>query len=88
MARVDGRKIVVVATGATVACLAVFQIYLPYFADRDKLRGMSEEEDMPAAARREMERQIRIDQATSQQQPPPQQQQAASSGSMWKNMKK
>mmetsp|Transcript_30656 Transcript_30656/g.50648 ORF Transcript_30656/g.50648 Transcript_30656/m.50648 type:complete len:80 (-) Transcript_30656:110-349(-) len=79
MARVDGRKIVGIATVATVSVVGFAQIYLPFWADRDKIRGMAEEEDMPAAAKREMEKQIK------QQQQQHEQQQA---GSMWKNMKK
>ena len=34
--------------------IGVAQIYLPYYADRDKLRGLFEE-DMSQKARREME---------------------------------
>ena len=48
MVRTDGRKIVVIATVATVSFVGFAQIYLPYWADRDKIRGMAEEEDMPA----------------------------------------
>lgn len=76
MPRVDGRKIVAIATLSTVSVVGFAQIYLPFWADRDKIRGMAEEEDMPAAARREMER--AMEQERQQQQ----------AGSMWKNMKK
>jgi hypothetical protein len=55
MPRADGRRIVMVATGVTVSVVAFAQIYLPFFADRDKIRGMDEEADMPAAAKREMQ---------------------------------
>jgi hypothetical protein len=44
-AKVDGRKIVVVAVTAVVAATGIGTIYLPYFADRDKLRGLNEEAD-------------------------------------------
>ena len=54
MDRTDGRKIVVIATLATVSFVGFAQIYLPYWADRDKIRGLSEEEDMPAAATRQI----------------------------------
>jgi hypothetical protein len=54
MARTDGRKIVAIATVATVSFVGFAQIYLPYWADRDKIRGMAEEADMPAAAKRQM----------------------------------
>jgi hypothetical protein len=55
MPRTDGKKIVALAFGATTLAIGIGQIYLPYIADRDKLRGLFEEEDMPAQARREME---------------------------------
>ena len=56
MSRTDGRKGVAVATAGIAAIIGFAQIYLPYWADRDKIRGLSEEEDMPAAAKREMQR--------------------------------
>ena len=56
MSRTDGRKIVAVATAGMVGVLGFAQLYLPYYADRDKIRGLSEEEDMPPAAREEMRR--------------------------------
>lgn len=37
-----------------VLVIGIAQIYLPYYADRDKLRGLFEE-DMSQKARREME---------------------------------
>eukprot|EP00568_Trieres_chinensis_P003958 CAMPEP_0183291234 /NCGR_PEP_ID=MMETSP0160_2-20130417/720_1 /TAXON_ID=2839 ORGANISM="Odontella Sinensis, Strain Grunow 1884" /NCGR_SAMPLE_ID=MMETSP0160_2 /ASSEMBLY_ACC=CAM_ASM_000250 /LENGTH=93 /DNA_ID=CAMNT_0025452011 /DNA_START=181 /DNA_END=459 /DNA_ORIENTATION=- len=55
MSRVDGRKIVGVAIAGTAAVLGFAQLYLPFIADRDKLRGMFEEEDMPPQARMEMD---------------------------------
>ena len=54
MARTDGRKVVAIATLATVSFVGFAQIYLPYWADRDKIRGLSEEADMPAAAKRQI----------------------------------
>ena len=55
MDRTDGRKIVVIATLDTVSFVGFAQIYLPYWADRDKICGLSsEEEDMPAAATRQI----------------------------------
>jgi hypothetical protein len=73
MVRADGRKVVAIATAATLSVVCFAQIYLPFWADRDKIRGMAEEEDMPAAAKREMERQLKQDTAA---------------GSMWKGIKK
>ena len=62
MPRTDGRKIVALAFGATTLAIGVGQIYLPYIADRDKLRGLFEEEDMPLQARREMEMMMKKEQ--------------------------
>eukprot|EP00553_Chaetoceros_curvisetus_P002389 CAMPEP_0204614558 /NCGR_PEP_ID=MMETSP0717-20131115/2251_1 /ASSEMBLY_ACC=CAM_ASM_000666 /TAXON_ID=230516 /ORGANISM="Chaetoceros curvisetus" /LENGTH=100 /DNA_ID=CAMNT_0051627255 /DNA_START=95 /DNA_END=394 /DNA_ORIENTATION=- len=55
MSRTDGRKIVTLAFAGIAGAIGLGQIYLPYIADRDKLRGLFEEEDMPAQARRELE---------------------------------
>ncbi len=101
MVRTDGRKIVAVATMATVSVVCFAQIYLPFWADRDKIRGMAEDEEMPAAAKRELRM---IEQQEQRRQQQKQQQQAqlsnqddknnaaapqsVSAGSMWKNMKK
>ena len=40
MSRTDGRKLVALAAAATVGALGIGTIYLPFMADRDKLRGM------------------------------------------------
>ena len=96
MSRTDGRKIVAVATAGMVGVLGFAQLYLPYYADRDKIRGLSEEEDMPPAAREEMRRTMMAMQRQQAQEgaggdatrgpPPPQQQQKPrTAGSMWKN---
>lgn len=55
MPKVDGRKIVAIATAGTLAAVAFGQIYLPFIADRDKVRGLSEEDEVPEGARKEME---------------------------------
>mmetsp|Transcript_10301 Transcript_10301/g.14555 ORF Transcript_10301/g.14555 Transcript_10301/m.14555 type:complete len:94 (+) Transcript_10301:258-539(+) len=87
MSRVDGRKIVAVATTAVVAVVGFGTIYLPFMADRDKIRGLNEEDDMPKAAREEMERvrreQHEIGQMKETKIP---QRSHPNSGSMWKNM--
>jgi hypothetical protein len=69
MVRTDGRKIVAVATLATVSVVCFAQIYLPFWADRDKIRGMAEEEDMPAAAKREIRLMEQQEHRRQQQQP-------------------
>ena len=55
MSRTDGRKIVSLAFAGILGAVGIGQIYLPYIADRDKLRGLFEEEDMPEEAKREMD---------------------------------
>jgi hypothetical protein len=55
MGRTDGRKIVAIATLATVSFVGFAQIYLPsYWTNRDKIRGQSEEADTPAATKRQI----------------------------------
>ncbi|KAL9188800.1 hypothetical protein ACHAXT_007178 [Thalassiosira profunda] len=99
MPRTDGRKLVALAATATVGALGFATLYLPFVADRDKLRGLFEEEDagnIPEGARREIraamkadaERERRLQEQQGQQQQPmdegPQQQpQKATAGSMW-----
>eukprot|EP00544_Gedaniella_sp_CCMP2646_P009352 CAMPEP_0202480094 /NCGR_PEP_ID=MMETSP1361-20130828/220_1 /ASSEMBLY_ACC=CAM_ASM_000849 /TAXON_ID=210615 /ORGANISM="Staurosira complex sp., Strain CCMP2646" /LENGTH=89 /DNA_ID=CAMNT_0049107495 /DNA_START=113 /DNA_END=382 /DNA_ORIENTATION=- len=87
MPKVDGRKIVVVATAGTLAAVAFGQIYLPFIADRDKIRGLSEEDEVPEGARKEMEALFQQRGGTF---PPPQQQKHPGStpGSMWNNMRR
>jgi hypothetical protein len=40
---VSGTKLVAIAVTATLTALGVATVYLPFYADRDKLRGMHEE---------------------------------------------
>lgn len=91
MARTDGRKIVAMAFGATTLAIGIGQIYLPYIADRDKLRGLFEEEDMPMQARKEMEMMMmkeRQELQKQQQDQPPTKERSGNSGSMWSNMRR
>eukprot|EP00581_Thalassiosira_minuscula_P028673 CAMPEP_0183754490 /NCGR_PEP_ID=MMETSP0739-20130205/3563_1 /TAXON_ID=385413 /ORGANISM="Thalassiosira miniscula, Strain CCMP1093" /LENGTH=108 /DNA_ID=CAMNT_0025991117 /DNA_START=32 /DNA_END=358 /DNA_ORIENTATION=- len=57
MSRTDGRKLVALTAAAAVSALGIGTIYLPFVADRDKLRGLFEEgeESMPEGARREIQ---------------------------------
>ena len=63
MSRTDGKKIVGLAFAGIAGAIGIGQIYLPYIADRDKLRGLFEEEDMPAQAKREMDMIMRAEMA-------------------------
>jgi flagellar basal body-associated protein FliL len=42
---VSGTKLVLIAVTTTLTALGIATIYLPFYADRDKLRGMHEEAD-------------------------------------------
>jgi hypothetical protein len=49
-ARVSGHKVVSAAVAGTVLAVAVGTVYLPFVADRDKMRGMHEEQTPPTSA--------------------------------------
>jgi hypothetical protein len=63
MSRTDGRKLVGFAVAMTVTALGVGTIYLPFVADRDKLRGLFEEGDdaVPEGARRQMKAMAKVE---------------------------
>jgi len=86
-ARNSGTKLVSLAVAATVAAVGVGTIYLPFVADRDKVRGLHEESEMSAAERREYEKALR---AMGQEIPPMPESNASApaptSNSMWKRM--
>jgi hypothetical protein len=91
-ARKSGTAMVTMAVTATVATLGFTAIYLPFVADRDKVRGLHEESDVDPRARREYEEMIRqhnLQQQAQQASPPPPPQPAANiptSNSMWARM--
>jgi hypothetical protein len=41
----NGSKVVMIAVATTLAALGVGTVYLPFYVDRDKLRGMHEDAD-------------------------------------------
>ena len=103
MSRTDGRKLVALAFTAMVGALGIGTIYLPYMADRDKLRGFFEEgdESVPEGVRREMQAIAKAETAVRQlqQQHEPQvneneqndrqkQNLKASAGSMWSSFRR
>ena len=49
-ARTSGSRLVATAVAGTVAAVGIGTIYLPFIADRDKMRGLHEEQDPPTAA--------------------------------------
>jgi Tfp pilus assembly protein PilN len=97
--RTDGRKLVALAASATVAAVGVGTIYLPFMADRDKLRGLFEEgeQTIPEGARREIQAIMKAEAAEQQRQQEIQKQQddlqqqskpKASAGSMWSSFRR
>ena len=86
MPKIDGRKLVAVAATATVAAVGFAQIYLPFMADRDKLRGLNEEEYMPPQAKKEME--AMMSKMKAEQQAAKEDPSGTNAGSMWSNMKR
>ena len=104
MSRTDGRKLVALAAAATTFALTFSTIYLPYMADRDKLRGLFEEgeDSIPEGARREIrqlqraeaaelqrqQKQSEQQQQQQQQQGDIQQPQGKGAGSMWSSFRR
>ena len=78
--RISGKVVVSVAVAGTIGMLGVCAVYLPYYADRDALRGMDEAGGMDEKTRRDMEEYLK-----KQNQPD---RQSASPGSMWSNLRK
>ncbi len=90
--RVSGNRAVVAAVAGTVGAVFVGSIYVPFLADRDKLRGLHEEATPPTSAmlaqeirklqqegllRKDDDHEANIPKVTTTKSP----------GSMWKNMR-
>jgi hypothetical protein len=86
MPRADGRKLVAAAVTATVAVIGFAQIYLPFMADRDRLRGLNEEEHMSPQAKREIDMLMR--KMHDEQEAAKKDASGTNAGSMWSNMKR
>jgi hypothetical protein len=66
----SGTKVVIACVTATLATVGIGSIYLPFIADRDRIRGMHEEGDLSPSERREYDRMMRqYRQDMMQQQP-------------------
>jgi hypothetical protein len=87
MAQISGSKMVAAAVTLTLTAVGVGTIYLPFFADKDRLRGLSEEGDMRAAEKAEYERALR---EMGQASPPEDNQRRSvpTSNSMWTRINK
>ena len=97
-ARSSGSKVVIAAVTATLTMVGIGSIYLPFFADRDKIRGMHEEKDgaVPTGALLAQEIQKFQNEKAggngqaeeSQVQRQDSKKAASAPGSMWKNLRR
>jgi hypothetical protein len=88
-ARSSGNKLVVAAVGAMVSAVGIGTIYLPFIADRDKMRGLHEESTPPTSAMLAQEiRKLQKDGALrgddDEENSPKNERKSLSPGSMWK----
>mmetsp|Transcript_21701 Transcript_21701/g.53824 ORF Transcript_21701/g.53824 Transcript_21701/m.53824 type:complete len:94 (-) Transcript_21701:319-600(-) len=90
--RVSGNRAVVTAVAGTIGAVCVGAIYVPFIADRDKLRGLHEESTPPTSAmlaqeikKLQQEGILRKDDDDSHSKLT---NTAKAPGSMWKNMSK
>ena len=94
--RSSGSKVVGIAVVATATMVGIGSIYLPFFADRDKMRGMHEEKDAPTSVmlaqeikKLQKEGLLRSDDHSGQQAIKDEmQKQKNAPGSMWKQFPK
>jgi hypothetical protein len=82
----SGKQLVTIAVAATIGAIGIGTIYLPFMADRDKLRGLFEEgdEQIPEGARREI-RDIMKREAAEREQGGAQ---PKAAGSMWSSFRR
>jgi hypothetical protein len=88
-ARNSGAKVVGIAVAATIGFVGVGTLYLPFYADKDRLRGLHEEGDLTDSERREYEEYV-MKMAQAQQEAGKQPNETSGLGrtqnSMWKRM--
>lgn len=94
--RISGQKVVSAAVVGTVLTAAIGTVYLPFVADRDKMRGLHEEQTPPTAAMlaqeiKKLQRDgiLKGDDSQDGEVPPPKDggRKSLAPGSMWKNMR-
>ena len=90
--RVSGNKAVVAAVAGTIGAVCIGAIYVPFIADRDKIRGLHEEATPPTSAmlaqeikKLQQEGILRGDDEHNYHNAP---NTTKTPGSMWKNMTK
>lgn len=85
---------VVAAVAATVSAVGIGTVYLPFFADRDQIRGMHEEKSgaptsaMLAQEIKKLQKEGLLKGDEEHQVDIPENKKRLAPGSMWKNMKK
>ncbi|KAL3778125.1 hypothetical protein ACHAWO_008077 [Cyclotella atomus] len=89
----SGKQLVTFAVAATVSAIGIGTIYLPFMADRDKLRGLFEEgeEQIPEGARREIRdimRKEAMEKKAQQEEGVSVQQEKKGAGSMWSSFRR
>lgn len=91
-ARSSGSKLVLGAVGGTLGVVGLSTIYLPFFADRDTIRGLHEEEAPPTTQMLAQEiRKLQnegILKGDDEEDEKPEVKKAKAPGSMWKNFRK
>lgn len=80
------------AVAGTVGFVGVGSIYLPFIADRDKLRGLHEEQHPPTAAMlarevQKLQREGLLGGNEDQEDKKPEEKKASAPGSMWKKFR-
>ena len=85
--RSSGSRLVAMAVGGTVGVVGLSTIYLPFVADRDKMRGLHEEEAPPTSQMLAQEiRKLQKEGILKKEEEEPTQKPEAP-GSMWKKFK-
>lgn len=91
-ARSSGSKLVIGAVAGTLGFVGLSTIYLPFFADRDTIRGLHEEEAPPTSQMLAQEirklQQEGILKGDDDEEQKPELKKAKAPGSMWSNLRK
>jgi hypothetical protein len=82
--RNSGSKMVGAAVGGIIAFLGVGTLYLPFVADKDRIRGLHEESELSPRDKREYEQMLKeMEKETAELE---EKKTLPSSNSMWKRM--
>ena len=83
MTRVDGKKVVSIAVGGMTIALGIGTIYLPYFADREKIRGLFEDENKTVEELQQIQLKLKQEHELAQKK----KESGGGGGSMWSNLR-